>query len=134
MEFKIIPFYQPIFDCWTNKIIGYESTTKGEINNELIRYEELYEILLRRGEGEKLDRLARDKCIHDFLKCFSEKERIFVNLSPLSAEDAWFLGDMIKKRSSHCVGGYRITSFFCNESNKGKSKIFKRIRYANCTR
>jgi EAL domain-containing protein (putative c-di-GMP-specific phosphodiesterase class I) len=76
--------------------IGFEATTRGELDGVLHSFEELYEFLKSKGEdGTKLDRLARDKSIKKFFDKSDNNTRVFVNLSPLSANDAWFLDDVV---------------------------------------
>lgn len=125
MEFNLVPFYQPIYDCWTNNVIGYESTTKGEINGEILKFAELYEKVSKSGQGDKLDRLARDKSILEFLENIKGDERIFVNLSPLSSEDSWFLEDNIQNVKQVVLEITETHTFSVTERIKNRIKFLR---------
>jgi EAL domain-containing protein (putative c-di-GMP-specific phosphodiesterase class I) len=95
MEEKILLLFQPIKDCWKDITIGYEATTKGEMDGQLYSFEDFYRMALERGfDGSKLDRISRDKSIREFLSKSTGNERVFLNLSPLSINDAWFMEDV----------------------------------------
>ncbi|PLS02227.1 EAL domain-containing protein [Neobacillus cucumis] len=97
MEDKIISLFQPILDCWKGTVIGYEATTKGEIDGKIYSFEDYYHMAVERGiDGSKLDRISRAKSIREFLSKTNGNERVFVNLAPLSIDDAWFMDDLFE--------------------------------------
>lgn len=78
---RIIPYFQPILDVATKKIVAYEVLSRIEVNGEMMRADEFIEIAEKMGVIHRLDALVIEKALTS-LKEMGHEGDIFINLSP----------------------------------------------------
>ncbi|MFC5302340.1 putative bifunctional diguanylate cyclase/phosphodiesterase [Azospira restricta] len=78
---RVIPFFQPILDVATRRVVAYEVLSRIEVNGEIMRADEFVEIAEKMGVIHRLDALVIERALcrlhemgHDGL--------VFINLSP----------------------------------------------------
>ena len=80
-ERRIIPYFQPILDVATKKIVAYEVLSRIEVGGEIMRAEEFVEIAEKMGVIHRLDALVIERALGQ-LKELGHDGYVFINLSP----------------------------------------------------
>ena len=95
-EGRIIPYYQPIFDCRTGQIFGYESLARlMEPDGGTVSAGIFIETLGKYGLGRELDRTILDQSLHVLKEKIihgDKPTKLFINLSAKEIQDRSILG------------------------------------------
>lgn len=78
---RIIPYFQPILDVASKRIVAYEVLSRIELDGQIIRADEFVEIAEKMGVIHRLDMLVIEKALQVLAGGIHDGE-IFVNLSP----------------------------------------------------
>ncbi|PKO86976.1 MAG: diguanylate cyclase [Betaproteobacteria bacterium HGW-Betaproteobacteria-12] len=78
---RIVPFFQPILDVATKRIVAYEVLSRIELGSEIIRADEFVEIAEKMGVIHRLDMLVVEQAL-SLLSAQGHEGEIFINLSP----------------------------------------------------
>jgi diguanylate cyclase (GGDEF)-like protein len=78
---RVVPFFQPILDVETRKIVAYEVLSRIELDGEIIRADQFVEIAEKIGVIHRLDMLVLEQALGKLAACGHPGE-IFINLSP----------------------------------------------------
>ncbi len=93
---RIIPYYQPIFDCRSGKIWAHETLARlVEPNGETQSAGMFIETIEKYGLGRELDRVILRKALAAMRHCMdegSEPPRLFINLSAQEIQGRGILG------------------------------------------
>ena len=94
---RIIPYYQPIFDCKSGKIFAYEALARlQEPNGEIISAGMFVETIEKYGMGRDLDRPMVEKSLMALKNRIIDKgsvpDRLFINLSAQEIQGRGILG------------------------------------------
>jgi len=80
-ERRIIPFFQPILDVATKRIVAYEVLSRIEVGGEIMRAEEFVEIAEKMGVIHRLDALVIERALTQLVEMGHDGD-VFINLSP----------------------------------------------------
>lgn len=80
---RVVPFFQPILDVASKRIVAYEILSRIELDGEIIRADEFVEIAEKMGVIHRLDMLVLEQALA-ILAAQGHEGEIFVNLSPRS--------------------------------------------------
>lgn len=95
---RIIPYFQPIFDCQSGDLFAYEALARiEESNGEIISAGMFIETIEKYGMGRELDRPMIEKSLRAIKKRIGEKKgeapaRLFINLSAQEIQGRGILG------------------------------------------
>ncbi|HJV92445.1 MAG TPA: bifunctional diguanylate cyclase/phosphodiesterase, partial [Azonexus sp.] len=78
---RVVPFFQPILDVASKRIVAYEVLSRIELDGEVIRADEFVEIAEKMGVIHRLDMLVLEQALVA-LAAQGHQGEIFVNLSP----------------------------------------------------
>jgi EAL domain-containing protein (putative c-di-GMP-specific phosphodiesterase class I) len=78
---RIVPYFQPILDVASKRIVAYEVLSRIELDGEIIRADEFVEIAEKMGVIHRLDMLVIEKALL-VLSAHHHEGEIFINLSP----------------------------------------------------
>lgn len=78
---RIVPFFQPILDIATRKVVAYEVLSRIELGDQVIRADEFIEIAERMGVIHRLDAIVMERALTS-LNEMGHEGYIFINLSP----------------------------------------------------
>ena len=78
---RVIPFFQPILDVATQKVVAYEVLSRIDMGGEVMRADEFVEIAEKMGVIHRLDILVIEQALQQ-LKEQGHDGYIFINLSP----------------------------------------------------
>lgn len=78
---RIVPFFQPILDVASKRIVAYEVLSRIELEGQIIRADQFVEIAEKMGVIHRLDMLVLEQALVALAAQGHEGE-IFVNLSP----------------------------------------------------
>ncbi len=88
-EERIVPFFQPLYDLNTLKILGFEVLTRPKTDSLLANPEFLFKAALRYGCYEDLEILCWGKAAA-YASQFLEDEKLFLNCNPYLVEGQKF--------------------------------------------
>ncbi|RQD69889.1 MAG: EAL domain-containing protein [Tindallia sp. MSAO_Bac2] len=94
---KIHTLFQPIASLKNGQILGYEALSRGPEDSRFYRPDFLFEFAHRTGEVWKLDLLCREKAIENGRQ-FAGKQKLFINIDPLSIRDPDFQRGFTKQK------------------------------------
>ncbi|HEX5802269.1 MAG TPA: GGDEF domain-containing phosphodiesterase [Azospira sp.] len=80
-EKRVIPFFQPILDVASERIVAYEVLSRIEVDGEIMRADEFVEIAEKMGVIHRLDALVIDAALTR-LHEMRHDGYVFINLSP----------------------------------------------------
>ncbi len=86
---QIETLFQPIVSLRSGRILGYEALSRGPKESRFYRPDRMFEYAHKVGEVWRLDLLCRKKAIEK-AKNFVGKNKLFINIDPLSIEDSNF--------------------------------------------
>ncbi|WP_434782781.1 MAG: EAL domain-containing protein [Ferrovum myxofaciens] len=94
---RIIPYFQPIFDCKNGKLFAYEALARlQETNGEIISAGMFVETIEKYGMGRELDRPMIEKSLMALKSWITEEgstpTRLFINLSAQEIQGRGILG------------------------------------------
>ena len=94
---RIIPYFQPIFDCKSGKLFAYEALARlQETNGEIISAGMFVETIEKYGMGRELDRPMVEKSLMELKSRIidegSTPTRLFINLSAQEIQGRGILG------------------------------------------
>ena len=78
---RVVPFFQPILDIATRKIVAYEVLSRIEVGGEIIRADEFVEIAEKIGVIHRMDMLVIEQAL-TILAARKHSGEVFINLSP----------------------------------------------------
>ncbi len=78
---SIIPFFQPILDVKSRRVVAYEVLSRIEVNGEILRADEFVEIAEKMGVIHRLDAIVIEQALTG-LHAMGHDGYIFINLSP----------------------------------------------------
>lgn len=78
---QIVPFFQPILDVATKKVVAYEVLSRIEVDGQIMRADEFVEIAEKMGVIHRLDALVIERALAR-LNEMGHEGNIFINLSP----------------------------------------------------
>ncbi len=78
---RIVPFFQPILDVASKRIVAYEVLSRLELEGEIIRADEFVEIAEKMGVIHRVDMLVIEQALHA-LHAQGHAGEVFINLSP----------------------------------------------------
>ncbi len=78
---RVVPYFQPILDVASRKIVAYEVLSRIELDGQIIRADEFVEIAEKMGVIHRLDMLVLEQALST-LSAKGHAGEIFVNLSP----------------------------------------------------
>lgn len=78
---RVVPFFQPILDVATQRVVAYEILSRIEVNGDVMRADEFVEIAEKMGVIHRLDALVIERALHA-LQAMGHDGLIFINLSP----------------------------------------------------
>jgi diguanylate cyclase (GGDEF)-like protein len=78
---RVVPFFQPILDIASRKIVAYEILSRIEVNGEVIRADQFVEIAEKIGVIHRLDMLVIEQAL-TIIANQGYTGEVFVNLSP----------------------------------------------------
>jgi len=78
---RVMPFFQPILDVASKRIVAYEVLSRIELDGEIIRADEFVEIAEKMGVIHRLDMLVLEQALVA-LAAQGHQGEVFVNLSP----------------------------------------------------
>ena len=78
---RVVPFFQPILDVASRRIVAYEVLSRIELDGQIIRADEFVEIAEKMGVIHRLDMLVLEQALA-ILASRGHTGEIFVNLSP----------------------------------------------------
>ncbi|MBI4740682.1 MAG: bifunctional diguanylate cyclase/phosphodiesterase [Betaproteobacteria bacterium] len=79
---RVTPYFQPILDVQTRRIVGYEVLSRIEIGDSVVRAEEFVEIAEKMGVIHRLDTLVIELALNSLREQGHDEGYIFINLSP----------------------------------------------------
>jgi len=79
---RVIPFFQPILDVQTRRVVGYEVLSRIEAGDTIVRAEEFVEIAEKMGVIHRLDTLVIELALTSLREQGYDEGYIFINLSP----------------------------------------------------
>lgn len=78
---RVVPFFQPILDIATRRIVAYEVLSRIEVDGKIIRADEFVEIAEKIGVIHRLDMLVIEQALNT-LSAEGHTGEVFINLSP----------------------------------------------------
>jgi diguanylate cyclase (GGDEF)-like protein len=78
---RVIPFFQPILDVATQKIVAYEVLSRIEVDGQIMRADEFVEIAEKMGVIHRLDALVIERALAALTE-MGHDGYVFINLSP----------------------------------------------------
>jgi len=78
---RIIPFFQPILDVATKKVIAYEVLSRIEVDGQIVRADEFVEVAEKMGVIHRLDALVIERALMTLAE-MGHDGYVFINLSP----------------------------------------------------
>ncbi|MBW7903552.1 MAG: EAL domain-containing protein [Rhodocyclaceae bacterium] len=78
---RVVPFFQPILDVATKRIVAYEVLSRIEVDGEIMRADEFVEIAEKMGVIHRLDALVIEGALAR-LREMGHAGLVFINLSP----------------------------------------------------
>jgi EAL domain-containing protein (putative c-di-GMP-specific phosphodiesterase class I) len=78
---RVVPYFQPILDVASKRIVAYEVLSRIEFDGQIIRADEFVEIAEKMGVIHRLDMLVIEKALQ-VLSAQRHQGEIFINLSP----------------------------------------------------
>lgn len=89
----VVPFFQPILDVNSQKIVAYEMLSRIELEGQIIRADEFVEIAEKMGVIHRIDMLVLEQAL-TILKRDAYQGELFVNLSPRALVFSEFARDI----------------------------------------
>ena len=80
-ERKVVPFFQPILELRTDRVLGYEVLSRINDNGNFIEAEKFIEFAEKAGVIHRLDAMVIEQAL-DAAACNGFDGRLFINLSP----------------------------------------------------
>lgn len=90
---RVVPWFQPILDVATRRVVAYEVLSRIDLQGEMIRADEFVEIAEKIGVIHRLDMLVLERALFSLSEQGHEGE-IFVNLSPRALVFSEFARDL----------------------------------------
>ena len=78
---RVVPYFQPILDVASKRIVAYEVLSRIEFDGQIIRADEFVEIAEKMGVIHRLDMLVIEKALQ-VLSAQGHQGEVFINLSP----------------------------------------------------
>lgn len=80
-ERRVVPFFQPILDVATKRVVAYEVLSRIEVGGEIMRADEFVEIAEKMGVIHRLDALVIERALGGLVE-MGHDGYVFINLSP----------------------------------------------------
>lgn len=104
---RVIPFFQPILDVATRRIVAYEVLARIDLGGRMVRADEFVEIAEKIGVIHRLDMLVLERALHALTQQGHEGE-VFVNLSPRALVFSEFARDLRRIIAASSIPPERI--------------------------
>jgi diguanylate cyclase (GGDEF)-like protein len=90
---RVVPYFQPILEVNTRKIVAYEVLSRIQLDGQIIRADEFVEIAERIGVIHRMDMLVLEQALATIAESGYQGE-VFVNLSPRALVFSEFARDL----------------------------------------
>lgn len=125
-ERKVVPYFQPILELWTNRVLGHEVLARIRDNGSLIEAEGFVEFAEKAGLIHRLDVMVIEQAL-DAAACGGIDSRLFINLSPRALVLADFPRDLKSIVAASSVSPERIVFEITERDTVKNIEVFERL-------
>jgi len=104
---RIVPYFQPILDVASRRVVAYEVLSRIQLDGQIIRADEFVEIAEKMGVIHRLDMLVLEQALAS-LTAQGHTGEVFVNLSPRALVFSEFARDLRRIIAASGVDPSRI--------------------------